>query len=982
MLNRLLVVGLLLLLIPALVFASDGTTGKLAGRAIDKATGEPLPGVNITIENTTLGAATDQNGNYFINNIPAGTYTVVASYIGYEKIRVENVKILPDYTTKRDFEMVETQIEGEVVVVTAERPLIQQDVTNTVRIATKEEIDQLPTRGTGSVVQLQTGVVNYGYGGYRIRGGRGDEVTYIVDGFEVQSYYGGGSSFSVNNAAISQLQVSTGGFNAEYGRQMSGAVNVVTRSGSPDYHGSIQAITDALAGDWMNTYNYGYNVYDFSFSGRIPFTGRKGTFYISGEREWKADRAPRPFVDRMRDDLRKLYVPKTETDYWTKFPEGRYLSVTHNPNYYQDGRIPDQDLSAWHWHGKFNYRLTNSINLEAGFFGRKHRSSSYWYRGRFDLTQNYSSFFRNNVAYIKATHTLSSKTFYTIGFNYSFENSRGYASKHGYRISEYYRSVLNQYDELRLYYDPYADEKGLIRSTSFGETHFAYMTIKGDVTSQINLNHQLQAGFDFQRHTLRSFSMGGLRKAMQNPQQFTIQNITSWGFDWPRDKDGSYKQPDVVDTEIGGVYYYFDPNHPYFTENVKRWGKVNSGVKAPKNPIQFALYLQDKIEYEGLVINAGIRFDYYDPDSPVILDYNEPIDPETNKLKIGDKQVSQRISPRLGLGFPVTDRTLLHVNYGKFYQMPTWNRIIIGYDTFEDRAKRGSIAYSRNPRLKPETTTAYEAGVTQQLGEYFRMDFTAYYKDVLDLVIRERVASLLGYFSQYKNGDFGTLKGFDFGITLRRYHNISIQFAYSLGYALGTGSTSDSNSRVIWIGATPPSQTYPLDYDQRHKISVSLDYRVPRDGGPVILGRKIFSDAGINVVFNGGSGFPYTPCKQPNNRISLQADAPVNDGPINSSYGPWLYDINIKANKIFRVTSRLKVNAYIWAMNVMDRINPYRVYPTTGDWRSTGWLDTKPGKEWLAQYGEQARKLYEEVTLSPFNFRAPRQVRFGLELIF
>jgi hypothetical protein len=322
------------------------------------------------------------------------------------------------------------------------------------------------------------------------------------------------------------------------------------------------------------------------------------------------------------------------------------------------------------------------------------------------------------------------------------------------------------------------------------------------------------------------------------------------------------------------------------------------------------------------------------------------------------------------------------VNYGKFYQMPTWNHIIIGYDTFEDAARRGSIAYSQNPRLKPETTTAYEAGVTQQLGEYFRFDFTAYYKDVLDLVIQERVASLLDYFSQYKNGDFATLKGFDIGLTLRRYRNISMNFAYSLGYALGTGSTSGSNGRVIWIGATPPSMTYPLDYDQRHRVSVSFDYRFPRDGGPAVLGKKLLSDAGINIVFSGGSGFPYTPVRQPNNLISLQANAPVNDGPINSSYGPWLYDIDLRANKIIRLTSKLRINAYVWALNITGRLNPYAVYQTTGDYRSTGWLDTLDGKQWLEIYGEEGRKMYEEVTMNPFNFRPPRQVRFGLELIF
>jgi len=230
--------------------------------------------------------------------------------------------------------------------------------------------------------------------------------------------------------------------------------------------------------------------------------------------------------------------------------------------------------------------------------------------------------------------------------------------------------------------------------------------------------------------------------------------------------------------------------------------------------------------------------------------------------------------------------------------------------------------------------------------------------------------------------DFGTLKGFDINAVLSRYKNISLRLAYSLGYARGTGSYPESNEIAVWYGVELPSIPYPLDFDQRHKIAFSLDYRIPKDGGPTFLGRKVFSNAGINLVFNGGSGFPYTPVKQPNSLIFFGTQKYENAGPLNSSYGPWMYDINVKANKIFSLTGRLKVNAYIWVLNLTDRLNPCNVYETTGDWRTTGWLETSQGKEWLAIYGEEGKKLYEEVTRNPLNFRPPRQMRFGLEFLF
>jgi len=736
MFNKIVMTGVLLLLISSVVSASTGTTGKLSGRVSDRKTGQYLPGVHIIIEGTLLGASTDNEGNYFINNIPAGTYTVMVTYIGYENIRVENIKIIMNHTTKSDFKIKEIEIEGEVIIVTAERPLIQQDVTKSVRIITSDEIRNLPTRGTEDVVKLQAGVVDYGYDGpIRMRGGREDEITYIVDGFEVQSYFNGGSSFYINNAAIDQLHVSTGGFDAEYGRQMSGVISVITKSGSPEYHGSLQAISDMFA-TAFNTHSYGYNVYDFSLSGRIPFTKDKASFYFSGERNRTADRKPRPYVNRLRDDILNEYVPETEEAF------GKPLSLTNNPDYYKDGRLPNNDLNSWHWQGKINFRLTDAVRIEGGFFGRKHRASTYWLRGRFDPHSHDVSFFRNNSSYIKVSHTISPRTFYTIGINHSFENSWNYENKHGFRLGEYMREVYNAPDSLNLYYNPYGDNNGLSSRNSIGETHFTYLTYKGDITSQINHNHQLQAGFDYQKHTLRNIDIAALHIINRDPDQFSISRITSYGFDWYRDENGEYLRPEVFNEGVDGVNWYWDPHDPLLTENKKKWEMVNSGVKAPKQPIQFAFYLQDKIEYGSVVINAGIRFDYYDPDSPMIADYNEPIDPETNTLKIGNNQVSKRISPRIGIGFPVSERTLLHVNYGKFYQMPAWNSIIIPYDTFEDRALRGSISSGNNPGLKPELTTSYEAGMTQQFGEYFRIDFTAYYKDVIDLLGRYRYGSL------------------------------------------------------------------------------------------------------------------------------------------------------------------------------------------------------------------------------------------------
>jgi len=959
--KKILLTALIVLLIPAFVLASDGTTGKVVGKVFDQGTGDALPGVNVTIEGTTLGAASDVNGNYFINNIPAGTYVLVVSYIGYEKRTVENVKILADLTTTLDFPMTETAIEGEVVVVTAERPLIQLDVTNTVRIQTEEDIENLPTRGTNSVTVLQTGVVD-APGGISVRGGRSGEVTYIVDGFSVNNYYSGNQNLQVNQAAISQLAISTGGFNAEYGRQMSGAISIVTKSGSRTYHGHVQAISDFLAGDWINTNNYGYNVYDFSLGGPVPVL-KNASFFLSGERTFRADRDPDPFTDMLYDER--------ITD-----PEDPLYSLNE---VYKQGRKTANDLHQNSWQGKFNYRITQAMNFEAGILGRKlgwNRFSFTYYKAPEHVTHTNHW---NNQTFTKLTYTFSPKTFAVFGVSHLMENNVSADRKHWDNWNEYQRTSYNRPDDIGIFRDVYdnPDTPGNEEAIGGGWNHsrISHLTFKGDLTSQINLNHQLQVGFDVQRHTLRNYSHGSMVRIESNPQHWLFEDgtpnlriINSYGLNYEVDFE---VEPDPANEEAG--VFKSITNVDYST---------GYSGNPPKHPLFMSLYLQDKIEYEGLVINAGLRFDYYDADSPIIADMNNPIDLETGELNLGESKVNQRMSPRIGLGFPVTERTLLHVNFGRFFQLPNLNRMIIVLDNFQERAAQAAVGRTNNPGLIPETTTAYEAGVTQQIGENLRLDFTAYYKDIADLVILKNIFAISGEYSTYLNGDYGTIKGFDCGLTLRRFRNISASVAYSLSYALGTGSTSTSAGRLVWLRKEYPKQTYPLNFDQRHKLSMMLDYRIPRDGGPDIFGKKIFSNSGINAVFSGGSGFPYTPIKEPNNQVAIKADGPVNDGPINSKSGPWQAQLDLKANKTFNVVRNIRADVYVWALNVFDRVNARSVWTTTGDYASDRWLQSAPGKDWIAQFGEEGVRQYEIAMKNRRAYRPPRQVRFGIRFLF
>src|SRR5438874_1388006 len=242
---RLIAVAIALALaVPALA----GTTGKLTGRVVDEKK-QPLAGVNVRIEGQRLGGITDDQGEYFIIGIPAGRYAVHINLIGYANYVAQNVEITPDFSTTLDAALRPEAMQLNEVIVNAERPLLQKDATGTTRFISAAEIQKLPTRGYRDAAAQQTGVVNFrrqidtesqNANTLIIRGGRPNETAYFVDGFSQQDPLTGSSSTAISNNAIQEVVVLTGGFNPEYGRIMSGAVNVVTKEGGAHYFGAAE----------------------------------------------------------------------------------------------------------------------------------------------------------------------------------------------------------------------------------------------------------------------------------------------------------------------------------------------------------------------------------------------------------------------------------------------------------------------------------------------------------------------------------------------------------------------------------------------------------------------------------------------------------------------------------------------------------------------------------------------------------------------
>jgi outer membrane receptor protein involved in Fe transport len=484
----------------------------------------------------------------------------------------------------------------------------------------------------------------------------------------------------------------------------------------------------------------------------------------------------------------------------------------------------------------------------------------------------------------------------------------------------------------------------------------AYYGFAADYANQISKSFQMKVGGDYQRHTLRYYD-----------HYFPTQLY--------EDSAGVLLAKNTLDVDRYGYDAFGNP--------------INGGTDGPKHPKVASVYAQGKYERLGLVVNGGLRFDYLTPSTQALRSETTPLQSDigdtTNSPTTLDpkdleaSKVYRRLSPRLGVGFPVSDRTLVHVNYGKFFQQPNLQDLYVSYAFLEHKIRTGGYFVGfGNPNLKPEQTTAYEIGIAHTPTERSRIEAAAYYKDVKDLVEITNIPSAPNAFSSYRNRDFATIKGLDLAYTLRRVGYVSMTASYSLSWASGTGSVSQTQRNIAWTASEVPKIATPLAFDQRHKFSWNLDYRFGKGEGPAWNGKRLLENAGINLLLNAGSGFPYTPTRI-YNEVTLANVAAQPIGPINSRYGPWTVQLDAKANKGLNIGGQT-LDLYVWVLNVFNRDNVRTVYTGTGNAETTDFLNTDEGQN--TYNTPELQRRYSLAERSPTLHDFGRLVRFGAKVNF
>jgi outer membrane receptor protein involved in Fe transport len=876
--HRLLFILLALLLASSVLMA--GTTGKLAGRVLDKESGESLAGVNIYMEGQPLGAASDVDGYFFIINIPPGKYTVVAQMIGYKDITVENVRITIDQTTTLNFEMISAALEStEEIVVVAERPLIDIDVTSSSVSVSSDEIKAMPVDNFNEVVNNQAGVV-----AGHFRGGRSGEVAYMVDGIPVNDPYNSSQAISIENTSIQELEVISGTFNAEYGQAMSGVVNIITRDGARDkvhaefsgYLGNFYTTHDKIFPNLDRLDGKGTENIQLTLHGPVPLV-KDLTFFLTGRYE----------EDEGYYFGNRLYLP-TDSDPFLPSGDSSYVPMANSRH---------RSL-----HGKLSYNLTPSIKVSyAALLGSDwNRYYDHGYRLTPDpLTNHYR---RNANQNFIINHTLSNSSFYTVKFSQNFSKYYGYLYEDPYDP----RYVI---PEQGLPQSGYTFRSGGNHTGRYSRSTLTNL-VKVDFVSQLNRQHKIGAGFIAAQHELRNFGTG-------------------------------FQADQTVIDDIHSIIYP-DPYTPGYTLFTKK-------------PQEAAAYIQDKMEYDDLIINLGLRFDYFNPNTKTLGDIRNPAYNDLFPFSNVDAEKRTQLSPRFGIAFPISSNGVIHVSYGHFFQTPSFEQLYQNIADMPDGTTRflidkgGLNTVIGNPNLDAQRTTMYEAGIQQGITDEIVVDFTAYYRDVRNLIDTEILETYDGArFGRFINRDYANIRGLVMSLEKRpsNYWGVRIDFTYQFA----EGNASDPLSVFYDNQSETPNESekrfLPLDWDQRSTLNVSL---ISGEPGNWLVG----------LISRYGTGTPYS--------AEIRWTG-INVNWRNNRIKPSSLTFDLRGEKVFELYGT-RITSYLMVYNLFDTLNEWGVYGSSG----------RAGTDLNTQFAGDVIGLHSigDYVTNPGMYSPPRELRLG-----
>jgi hypothetical protein len=814
---------LLVLLLPFTLLFS-GTTGKMAGVITDSETGEPLVGVNIVLEGTLFGAATDVDGYYVILQVPPGSYRVNASFIGYVDYTLTDVRVNIDLTTRLDFKLKPTVITGDAVTVVAQRPVVQPDVSASIADIQAEQIQALPVQSVEDVITLQAGVQ-----GLNVRGGGSDQTAFVVDGFTLRDERDNTPFTGVALSAIADMQIQTGGFSAEYGNIRSGLINVVTREGDAQkYSGTITAQYSPAA--------------DKHFG---PSFNDPNSYWL------------RPYLDPA------VAWTGTDNGAWDENTQIQYPSFV-GWNAISQQTLQDDDPSndltpeaaqrLFTWQHRRELDITKpDYNIDGGFGGPvpfiskplgklRFFISGRTVREKFIVPLARDQYEEDNFL-LKLTSNVSPSMKLTLFGIYNNQKSvaSGDVGLPGFFRSS--NSIANALTDIgfidsRIFYDGYfaptqiermnigAEFSQSLSNTTFYNARLEHVRTKYNTFPKTWRNndpiYEIVEGFFVDEAPVNTdsnlvFGIDGLLMGVRaNARDFTKLRTTTFKFDIT-------SQLDRINLVKAGLEFV----HNNFQ---MEFGAINGALPSERpwtswerNPIRFALYLQDKIEFQGLIANLGLRMDYVDPrgtwwdldpfDQAFFSSDYDPDNPANDTLFVQTNVKKQTfLSPRLGVAHPITSVSKIYFNYGHFRQISITDRLFV-----VRRITLDAMRDFGDPDLPFQRTIAYELGYEHSLFQNYLLRLAGYYKDVSDQADQTLYQSANGKvrYDQSTSKSYEDIRGFEITLEKRagKWLTGFINYTYQVNtfgnFGVGRIFENPAEQRE-YLRDNPPDQERPI----------------------------------------------------------------------------------------------------------------------------------------------------------------------------
>ena len=924
---------LLSLLIPTFLFA--GTTGKISGTVTDAQTGEKLLSANVTVEGLATGAATNVDGFYAIINVPPGTYRVKASLVGYTAVTQVDVRVEVDQTTTLNFKLAQESVQGQEVVITAQRPVVQRDISASRANLNIAEVERLPVATVTNAVSLQAGVQATGTGPV-IRGSTPDQASFMVDGLTMRDGRTNLPYTGVALSAVQDVQVQTGGFNAEYGNLRSGIVNVITKEGDkssysisfngryanprPKHFGpsiydmnsywirpyvdpsvcwtgttngawdkatqqqyaSFQgwnAVSQATMKDpnpanhltptaaqqvflWEYRKQAEINIPDYDFDAGIggPFPGAEALgnlrFFAAYRQSQSAYIVPLS-TDAYRNYNGQLRITSDVTPTIKLMLEGLMGRTTGTNNNNAGTSNAATATSINPNNGVFTGNPTDITDLMAqglSYIDSRIFSTDYWAPTTID--------YKSGGA--KVTQMMGKETFYDASF-FVFQ-SKYSTNPAALRDQSPVMSFGNGYlvDMAPYGYEPAPStgitglRMGVGMSNSRDSSKVTSYTAKFDITSQLDHINQLKAGAEW---------------------VLTDDNI-------------DYASVDAY-LPAGGRYW----------------------VKYHTFPKRGGAYIQDKLEFEGMVANVGVRLDYLDP-SGTWYSYTNPYSPAFSgsysagiDTLIPQVRVKRQwdVSPRVGVAFPISEDAKLYFNYGHMRSLPTPDNIFLyRLDLFTHALLRIS-----DPNTPAPKTIAYELGYEHNLFDMFLVRVAAYYKDITDEPYPVTYVSSDGSisYSTTTSNEYRDIRGFEITVDKKRGSWIQgfVNYTYDVrtnGH-FGYSTYYQNASQQASFQLTNPTINQPIPQPYAR---ANIYFFTPPELGPALGPISLLGDWRLDVIANWQSGFYFTWVGGGGSSIP---------GVQNNLHWRDYYDVDLRISKNFKI-AKLNLQFYMDIYNALN----------------------------------------------------------------